>query len=50
LYLCFVFALCERKNETQQEGFAGSFSPCGAKKNLQKKESTMLPQAKGDFV
>jgi hypothetical protein len=23
--------------------FVGSFSPCGAKKNLQKKKSTMLP-------
>jgi hypothetical protein len=25
--------------------FVGSFSSSGAKKNLQKKESTMLPQA-----
>jgi hypothetical protein len=30
--------------------FVGYFSPCGAKNNLQKKESTMLPQAKIAFA
>jgi hypothetical protein len=30
--------------------FAGHFSPYGAKMTCKKKESTMLPQAKGPFV
>jgi hypothetical protein len=31
------------------EPFVGLFSPCGAKKDQQKKKSTMLRQAKGNF-
>jgi hypothetical protein len=34
---------------TDFEPFAGHFSPCRAKNDLQKKRSTMLPQAKGTF-
>jgi hypothetical protein len=30
--------------------FAGNFSPCGAKNYLQKKKSTMLPQATAAFA
>jgi len=48
--LLSIMALLGLTQTTDFLPFVGHFSPCGAKNDLQKKESTRLPQAAITFA